>query len=341
MNSTSDDSDEAPLSHGEALANAWADGAAEDAAPPLDAADARRAADVAFLHGLLEQALRPDPAARERRIQRATAAIRSEVQPASSLTAPRRRRWLATLATVAAVVVVGFVLRNNLNPKATATAAVSTALEQASSSADRAYQLTTSLRLLDGETRDLTADLWVRGGGNYVLRQDAPLGDAFLGSNGVEHWVVPAVGPVLVGTEPGLAEQWLLREKLASPFLQLTSILERMQHRYTLRLGEAGELTTSADGQPVWCTLVIGEKQDLADVLAPDVIRLWTARQSGIAQQVEMTWNRPDDQPGVVRVVFRLQPTPADLPENWYDHAAHHAPDRRVIQRGESAESDL
>jgi hypothetical protein len=201
---------------------------------------------------------------------------------------------------------------------------------------DRAYRVTADLRLPDGTPKSLTADLWVRGGHHYVLRQDAPLGDLFLGSDGVEHWVVPPVLPVVVGSEPGLIEQLLLRDQLSMPFLQVATLLQRLASRYDLKLGPAGEITTSADGPAVWCTQVVGTKRDASDALAPDVIHLWTARQSGVAQQVELDWNRSDEQPGLRRVRLQLQPLTNELPADWYQHAPHHATDRRVIRRGEA-----
>jgi hypothetical protein len=119
------------------------------------------------------------------------------------------------------------------------------------------------------------------------------------------------------------------------PFLQVATLLQRLADRYDLKLGPAGEVATSADSPAVWCTHVVGTKRDGSDALAPDVIHLWTARQSGVAQQVELVWNRADDQPGLRRVMLQLQPLATELPSDWYHHDQHHAPDRRVVRRGE------
>ncbi|MDZ4686372.1 MAG: hypothetical protein SH850_14990, partial [Planctomycetaceae bacterium] len=321
-------------SPGETLGNAWVDGASEDSAAPLDRIEAQRAADVSLLHTLLEQALRPDAAAREIRVQRVAASVRETVMPAAPATVPTRRRWLATLTTVAAVLMAGVLLRNTFNPRTTATAAVDTALKAATVETDRAYRVQTDLRLPDGAPKELTADLWVRGGSQFVVRQDVPWGDLYLGSDGVDHWVIRPVGPVLTGPEPGLIEQWLLRDQLSLPFLQVATLLQRLADRYDLKLGPAAEIVTAEGAKPVWCTQVVGTKRDASDLLAPDVIRLWTARQSGVAQQVELLWNRPEDQPGVSRVTLRLQPLAAELPADWYRHEAHHDPDRRASRRG-------
>jgi hypothetical protein len=330
MNHPSDD-DVFP-STGETLGNAWVDGVVDEFAGPLTGTEARRAADVALVHTLLEQALQPDPAAREIRVQRVAASVRDSVMPARLPTAPNRR-WLATLTTVAAVLLVGFLLRNSFNPQTNATAAVDTALKAASAETDRAYRVNADLRLPDGSPKALTADLWVRGGSQYVLRQDGLLGDLFLGTDGHDHWVIPPVGPVFTGTEPGLVEQWLLRNELSMPFLQVATLLQRLADRYDLKLGPAAEITTAADRPPVWCTHVVGMKREASDRLAPDVIHLWTARQSGVAQQVELLWSRADDQPGLRRVTLQLQPLATELPSDWYRHDSHHAPDRRVVQR--------
>jgi hypothetical protein len=341
--STKPDSDDAlptAINAGEQAAHAWVDEGPHDPMPPLSAPDGRRAADVTLLHALLEQALRPDPAAREIRVQRVAAAVREEVTPAAPIARPQRRRWLATLTTIAAVFLVGIALRSNFNPQTNATAAVDSALKAAQAETDRVYLVSATLGLPDGTTKALSADLWVRGGSHYVLRQDGALGDLVLGSDGREHWVVPAVGPVFTGTEPRLIEQFVLRDQLSLPFLQVATLLRRLADRYELKLGPAEEIAASPDSPGVWCTQVIGTKLDSEDRLAPEVIRLWTARQSGVAHQVEVVWKRSADQPGLQRIEMTLQPLAEALPTDWYRHEAHHASDRRVIQRGPTAATD-
>ncbi|HUQ70150.1 MAG TPA: hypothetical protein VM165_11535, partial [Planctomycetaceae bacterium] len=119
-NPPDDESTSPPASTGEALGNAWADGATDDAAAPLDRIEAQRAADVSLLHTLLEQALHPDAAAREIRVQRVAAAVRDTVMPAAPAIVPSRRRWLATMSTIAAVLLVGLALRSTFNPQTNA-----------------------------------------------------------------------------------------------------------------------------------------------------------------------------------------------------------------------------
>lgn len=342
--STAPDDEPSPrdVSPGEAAGNAWIDGSDDNLAESLKGREARRAADVAFLHALLDQALRPDAAAREIRVQRVAAAVRETVMPAKPVTAPSRRRWMATLATIAAVFLIGIAIRSSFNPTTTATAAVAVdnALKVAAAEVDRAYHVTSDVVLPDGSPLAITADLWVRGGEHYVLRQDGLRGDIMLGSDSEEHWVVPPFGPVVTGSEPGLLEQRLLRDQVTMPFLQVTTLLERLADRYDLKLEASEEIATAEDTPAVWCTHVVGTKRDANDGFTPDVISLWTARQSGVVQQIEMTWQKAEGQAGIRRLVMKLQPIKSELPPDWYHHSAHHDGNRRVLHRGGSGNTD-
>ncbi len=307
----------------------------------LDHAGRLHAADALLVHSLLEQSLRTDIVARERRIVRVCVAVEklaSEVT-VPAVTTPRRKRWLTPLVVAASVVIAAAFLRVPFNPRQTAIAAVTATLKAAEEGTDRKYLVTTDLRTASGEARTLQADLWVRGHSRYVLRQDGALGDFKMGSDGTEFWITPAIGPVFVGTSPGLLEQLVLGEdRLATPYLQLTTILERMAQRYELSLLPEEELPAAEGTSRIRCTHVLGKRRPDVDPLNPESIELWTARQSGIAQRMILSWPLAADDSGLRSVTLNLRPVEKTISDGWYRHSAHHATDRNVIERRPEAQ---
>ncbi len=308
----------------------------------LDHAGRLRAADGLLVHSLLEQSLRTDVVARERRIVRVCAAVEklaAEVAVPPPVI-PRRRRWLTPLVVAASLVIAAAFLRVPFNPsRQTALAAVTATLKAAEAGTDRKYLVTTELRTAAGEDKSIQADLWVHGNSRYVLRQDGALGDFLMGSDGVEYWVTPSIGPIFVGKTPGLLEQLVLGDaRLATPFLQLTSILDRMAQRYELSLLPEEDLPAAEGSAKIRCTHVLARRRGDVDPLNPETIELWTARQSGIAQRMILSWPLADDDSGLRAVTLNLRPVESSISEEWYGHRAHHAPDRDIIERTPEAQ---
>jgi hypothetical protein len=352
MSLSGDHYDDEPVDPANAAADAVAaklldDAAGDDVSQPspvsqLPAGDRRRIADLFWLHSLLQQVLHRDAVARDRRVTRACLAIRDEatrqVQPATQ-GQTSRSRWLVTSVAVAALVLVAVFMRGTQGPPQQAVAAVQSTLREMQSGGDRMYHVDMEWRLSgDSPAAHRTGDLWVRGNTHYLLRQQGPLGELFLGSNGKEHWAVAALGPVIVSNQPRRFEQLLEAGSVATPYLQVTSMLTGLADRYELTLADEADLPATEGQGTVRCTHVIGRKRDAGDLLSPDVIELWTARQSGIAYRIEARWT--SNRGGPQKLQLQLMPPTAPPPSDWYDHASHHTPDRRVIQRGSASTAD-
>jgi hypothetical protein len=309
----------------------------------------RRAADGLWLNSLLQQTLRRDSVARERRVIRVTTAITDLARQTQSSNTPmgapaRRRRWWAPLTAAAVCLLALAIWRPFGAPSLTAVAAVQASLREASEAPDRRYRVTLTLAE-ETSTREVAADLWVRGGTHYVWRQAGPLGDFVIGSDGRQHWVTPSVGPIIVGTQPGLLEQAVLGEQAGTEFLQITSILARLAERYELQLLPEENLPAVDGSQTLRCTHVLGRRRPAAaetDGLPrpPETIELWTARQSGIAQKLVLNWPQEVREQRLLEATFALLPLESPVEETWYSHEAHHAPDRRIIDRDTVGESE-
>lgn len=302
-------------------------------------ADRLRAADLQLVHSLLGQSLRVDAVAKERRIQRVAARVREladQVTPVDASAPAARRRWWLPVACAAAIVLVAAMLRIS-EPKQTALATVTASLQDAHAETVRHYRVQLDWAGPVAGSREVPADLWVRGDDRYVLKYQGALGEFVIGTNGTEHWTVPAVGPVLLGHQPGLLEQAVLGDQLSSPDLLITTILDRMTQKYDLKLLPEVDLTIGADQQKLRCSHVQGTRRSASDPLAPDTIELWAARNSGVAERLRLTWQTPPEERGLNAVTFELQPLTAPVATDWFEHATHHAPDRRVIQRGAPA----
>lgn len=313
----------------------------------LDAAGRRRLADLQWIHSLVGMLLRADLPAREARIARACAAIQAEArqvtQPAIEVPARRGRfRWLAPTLVAAAVVIAAVWLQGPTHPRTTALAAVESSLKAAQVDQDRAYTVQSRIRMPSGNEHDFAAELWVRGATHYVFQQEGAFGGIVLGGDGAEHWIVPALGPVLVSDDRGAFDQTLIGRPLATPYLQVTSLLERMAHRYELTLLPEESLSTVDGGRPVRCLHVVGRSKADASEALPSVIELWAARQSGIAYRLRAQWDRPPGELGLMESTLELKSLPAVVAPDWYRHTPHHHPDRRILRRsGDAGNADL
>jgi len=342
MSATFDD-DSLPVHPVDPTVSDWLDGsaAAEETSGDWSQRDRLRGADLQLVHSLLQQSLRADAVAKERRIQRVAVRVRelaNTVAPVESHEKRTRRRWWAPVAVAAAIVLVAAMLRI-AEPKQTALATVTASLQDAHAGTDRLYRVQLDWAGPVAGSRGLPADLWVQGGDRYVLRHQGALGEFIVGSNGAEHWVVPAVGPIVVGDQPGLLEQAVLGNQLSSPDLLITTILDRMTQKYELTLLTEVDLPGPEGQANIRCSHVQGRRRSTSDPLAPDTIELWAARNSGVAQRLQLNWQTPPEERGLQAVTFELQPLQKPVAAEWFQHATHHAPDRRVIQRGAATDA--
>ena len=279
--------------------------------------DWRQQADLQFLDAALIQAHEDSGAASEARIVGVLKAL--DDQPAR--VAPRSWRlvrWGAPLATAAAVLVMATAVwfpKQAESAMATVERAISAALVPQ----DRTYRVRIQPAGAASSNTPLEATLYLRGGERFVVRHPGIVsGEMWLGTNGRKLWFVPAIGPVLEGDRLGLLPQWHDEAGVALPYLQLATILRRLQDRYELE-----EVPTSESVRQH-----IRGRRVSADAGWPATIDLWVDRDTGVAEELTLDW--PEATVGARRVQFQLT-SQAPLGDNWYDHTAHHAADRKVF----------
>ena len=338
-----DDSSSESLPTAEMLLADLLDG--RDAAAPQisDPALLRRAAGVQFLHGLLSHIHRPEPASMEARIQRVMAAVRRTAGPgepvAESIRTPvganftRRRSMLARFATVAGILAACGIVWTLVGTGGNAYAAVDRALIAAQQVLDREYRVSTQLRGPLGGQRAVKSTLYVRGGEYFALRHPAVLGgELWLGRHGSELWLIPRLGPVLVGQDASLEGTWREQAQVSTPYLQITTILQRLRERYRLETLPDEELPRmERESETALFQRLRGSLISTQDPRLPRVIDMWLDRESGAARRLQLDWQSPAEDWGVQSVQFDLAALP-NLPADWYSHAAHHHAQRPVIQ---------
>jgi hypothetical protein len=224
--------------------------------------------------------------------------------------------WITILA---AVLVLG--LWGLLPHESTASEILQEVIIKAEASGDREYRIE-----LAGHPR-LEGRLWVNGGDRFLLRLTPllPLGDKYvwLGGNGTEYWFVPVIGPVVVGKKAEwLRELIQRRQSVELPLMHLSSVTRRLTTRYL-----PPELV-GRDGRGI-DTLVARQREPSADWL-PERVEIRADRKTHVIEQLDLQWAAGKDlgQPFGMRFVLQGE---ASMPGNWYEHAAHHEADRRII----------
>jgi hypothetical protein len=304
----------------------------------------RQEADMRMLETLLRHALRPEAEAREARIQGVLQRLdessvgrtenRRQAIVRISAKAKPARRWVSLAVALGLVVVIGLWWQMT-NPTRRAYATVHETLRRASETGARHYRVAAVIRRpLVGE-REISADLYVDGADRFLLRHPSMLmvGEVCIGGNEREYWIAPSHGPILIGGEKML-RQWMSdKSDFSTPYLHVTTILDRMSEHYDLQmLPDDGLTLPDHPDATVRCRRVRGVLRDSAGRL-PRKIELWADCESGIARRLILDWELQPEQLGRSKVEFELVGC-ADLPRDWFEHASHHEEGRPIVRVG-------
>jgi hypothetical protein len=243
-----------------------------------------------------------------------------------------RRTWSRRVswAIAATLLVALFIGLQYLGPARQALAAVEQSLAAAAEQIARKYLITVTFKN-GNRRREVGNDLYVQGNDRFALRHPAllPGADGWLGKNGDQAWVVPSFGPVRTGNDLALSRWLSSQEQLSTPYLHVTTVLDRMSRGY--RLQELGEATIrTAEGNDVVCRHVLGELKTGKNPKLPATIELWSDAQTGVAMRVEARWPLSTSESGREEVVLEFAGQP-ELPDNWFDPEGHYSGSRRKI----------
>jgi hypothetical protein len=282
-------------------------------------------ADQLFLHSLLEQSHDVHTETRNARL------FGSLDAPAP--TAPRRPRLSHGMLAAAAACVIAVLAWVFVGP--TYQAVAMDVLDRVEAAAklpvDRKYEI--SFQFARNAETHPSATLWVRGGDKFVVRYPHPSGngDLWIGANGRDLWLVPAVrsAPVLAAVDSKWLQRWIEERRLRLPFLNIESILHRLKSDYRVSLttevvdANTDHLSGVRSGTPR---------------LLPQTIDVWSDRRSGTVRRLELAWRKDGRGPHwLASMEIRLVDEQA-AGDEWYEHRAHHDANRRVVENHANVE---
>ncbi len=292
-----------------------------------------------MMDSLLQSAFETGTTGNETRIESVMERIDREQPTRATVPASRNRqqsprRWKQWMswAVAASVLITLIVVVQTTGSSGVAMAAVERSLAVAKEFVARQYRVTVSLRSPDQKTADIESDLYVQGSDRFALRHPALLpGTSFwLGTDGKEAWLVPAIGPVRVGDETGLGRWFSQRESLSTPYLHVETILARMKRGYQLQ-ELPDESIEVPGGKPIVCKHVVGTLRWNRAEKAPDKIELWSDSQTGVAIRLDATWNEPSGALGHEKISLVLVDEP-ELSNDWFTATGHSPPNRRILR---------
>ena len=281
----------------------------------------------------LNERLRDDPAARAAFAQQmklhALLQWRTGSVAAIAPKVPRRvvfrQTWQWAGWAAAAVVVFGFTFfMLTPNPAVAAISQIITAWGQA---LDRSYTIT----VLEGDAWQPLKDgrqvnyegarLHLRGGTQIVLERTLDRGgEVITGSDGVTNWDIRGKGPVRFTTDVSRFRGGIPGEYQSVPFLDLGSLLGSLTADYDLTLSETG---SDPALQQLTAHKRHREKRGLP--------RMEFIFRQATGTIVSMTLHGLPQEKGGPRAVRLTLTSEAALPADFFTHAAHHEPDRKII----------
>lgn len=325
------------VSFTESAVTDWLDGMAGHANPIAadGVIDKSRAADLLWINALAELTIRPDPKRRDDQIERAMTAIRSgtvvkrlsteaAVSPSSKTVSAWSRRGVIWVTT-AVLLVSAALLMQTANPRRQVYAAIDQIKQATASTDDREYRVRLSFRRPDGAKveveRKIEGTLFVRGGEAFVVRAPALLrtGDVWFGSDRDGAWFQPAVGPVQAGPGAVLMQQRFLRgSEDSAPFLQLTTVINRLSESYDVRLLAPEMPQRDSPPETPVCQHVLGTLRATASQTPwlPDQVEIHAETGTGTVIRLLLAWNR--ETASLLKQVEFDFVEQSRKPDNWY-----------------------
>jgi len=318
--STDERSDEFPDLDDDALVASWLDEPNIESWSCESKIDTRRAADLTFLDALLTQLYGADRQVTAARVERVVASLAGKPLPVATTVGRKdRRRWLAaTLALAAGLIIAAAVPFWSAQPARVAKAAVQEAVLTARQPKDLQYAVQTRVRTLRNNQTEFDAMLYVRGAHRFALHHPGFLGDLWIGGNGHQYWIKPAIGPPQIVDKLQRPLRWAGTEAFGLPELQISGLLALLVDEYDLTLIADG----SAGGPSANSWQHVRGVQRTGSTELPQSVELWADRQTGVAHRLELNWNLADDEAGLEHVTIELVgEAPQD--DSWYDASAH------------------
>lgn len=269
-------------------------------------------------------------------------------RPLATSLLPRRRwaKWV-TLTLASSIILMLFFVFQQSQTMRQALAVVQKSLQAADEIVPRHYAVTTTFVDRQSQTlRSVACDLYVCGGRQYALRHPALVGtgDLWIGRNGDSTWVVPARGPVRVGDETAL-HRWLEgNQDLTTPYLHVTSLLQRLSRGYRLQEQSIGvaalEWSTVVTDKYVvspefesrlsQCRRISGTRIDPQNTQNPEQIELWCDRETGMALRVVAIWDPQANPRGRRSLVIDFVAS-VDVSPEWFEHSGHYQGRRMIL----------
>lgn len=191
----------------------------------------------------------------------------------------------------------------------------------------RHYRLTMKNQAPMWGERTIVCDLYFDDQDRFVMHHPGwRNGDVWIGGNSEERWIIPPMGPALIGGEEFVGK-WLVRRGIPSQFLHLSTLLDRLRRRYRLRKFENVALA-KANHETVDCEHIVGQLK-WKRLESADRIELWSDTDTGIAQRLQLTWDRQTNDLGPKEWTLELMDD-LSLSDDWFTMNGHLSEDRPV-----------
>lgn len=269
-------------------------------------------------------------------IKSTDAELRNE--PGSVHPVDRRHRlviWPTFAIAIAVLFALMLVFPSSNQP---AMAAIQRSLDVAAEQLARKYLLQINFQPRAGESVRIDNELYVQGNDRFAIRHPGilPGSSLWLGQDGDESWVVPAIGPVLKGDTTILRNYLRSREELDTPYLHVATILKRMMSRGYQLETLADEQISVPTGSAFHCRHIRAELGSPDDPGLPHTIELWTSHDSGMAVRLVARWHVADGEIGRESLVLNFIQEEPNLSDAWFSAEGHDKPQRAVIDSSQN-----
>lgn len=258
-----------------------------------------------------------------------------------------RRRFaiLTSALTIAAAVLVVFVVLGPRQNVSAAMASLEKVLEAAAKPFDRTYLVHVVEEYPhDKRPKNLSREAWgreskqqidgatlfVRGANQYVLTVMLPSGEKRTsGCDGEVSWAFREDGPVLVSTDLSRFRGGVPGQQQDIPFMNIHAHISRLRSGYEVDLTDEQEFVPNG----TQLSQLVGVRKS-RDVRGPKQIEIWFDADNGTVHRMLLD-GLPRGHSGPKSVMLELEDE-TNLSPDFFSHDAHHEPGKRIRYEDEN-----